>query len=164
MVLEILKIALRLRDRHGFKWQSLEILNVFNNGTLKQILWKTKFFSKKLEYHFLVKNTKIENATFPYKNALSEANVKIEWWIQNEPITKNGVLPVTNLFFWKFSFILRTSYKELIWCTNYPNAYINIFCKGWSFTWGTLFPWEYPLPTSTSLDLLKSRLFNIEYS
>ena len=37
----------------------------------------------------------------------------IEWWVQNEPIAKNGVLPVTTLFFWKSSFSLRTSY----WCT-----------------------------------------------
>ena len=27
---------------------------------------------------------------------------QIEWWVQNEPITKNGVLPVTTLCFSKF--------------------------------------------------------------
>ena len=31
---------------------------------------------KKLQYHFLVESTTIENATYPYKTALSEANVK----------------------------------------------------------------------------------------
>ena len=31
---------------------------------------------KKLEYHFVVESTKIDNITFPYKTALSEANVK----------------------------------------------------------------------------------------
>ena len=31
---------------------------------------------KKLEYHFLVESTKIDNKTFPDKTALSEANVK----------------------------------------------------------------------------------------
>ena len=31
---------------------------------------------KNPEYHFLVESTKIENATFPYKAALSEANFK----------------------------------------------------------------------------------------
>ena len=31
---------------------------------------------KKLEYRFLVERTKIENASFPYKTAISEANVK----------------------------------------------------------------------------------------
>ena len=43
---------------------------------------------------------------------------QIEWWVQNGPISKNGVLPVTTLFFWKFCFSFRTSYKVLIWCTN----------------------------------------------
>ena len=27
---------------------------------------------------------------------------QIEWWVQNGPISKNGVLPVTNLFFEDF--------------------------------------------------------------
>ena len=31
---------------------------------------------KKLEYHFLVQRTKIDNITFFYKTALSEADVK----------------------------------------------------------------------------------------
>ena len=31
---------------------------------------------KKLEYRFLVESTAIENATFPYKTTLSEANLK----------------------------------------------------------------------------------------
>ena len=35
-----------------------------------------KTFFKKLEYHFLVERTKIENASFPYKTAKSEANIK----------------------------------------------------------------------------------------
>ena len=49
---------------------------VFNILTLKQIFWKTKAFLKKLEYRFLVETTKIENTSFPFKTALSEANVK----------------------------------------------------------------------------------------
>ena len=44
--------------------------------SLKQIFWKTKNFFKKLEYCFLVESTKIENASFPYKTAISETNVK----------------------------------------------------------------------------------------
>ena len=35
-----------------------------------------KTFFKKLEYYFLDKGTKIENALFPYKSVMSEANVK----------------------------------------------------------------------------------------
>ena len=41
-----------------------------------QIFWKTKTFFKKQENHFLVETTKIQNTSFPFKTALSEANVK----------------------------------------------------------------------------------------
>ena len=44
---------------------------------LKKIFWKTKAFSKKVEDRFVVESTKIENASFPYKTVMSEANVKI---------------------------------------------------------------------------------------
>ena len=65
---------------------------------------------------------------------------QIDWWVQNGPITKNGVLPATTSFFWKFYFSLRTSYKELIWCTNYPNIHISTFCELWSFIWRCFSP------------------------
>ena len=71
------KIALRLRDRHVFMWRSVKILNIFSTLTLKQIFLKTKTFFKKLEHCFLVERTKIEKASFPYKTAMSDANVKI---------------------------------------------------------------------------------------
>ena len=32
---------------------------------------------------------------------------QIEWWVQNGPITKNGVLPVTTLFFKNFVSVPR---------------------------------------------------------
>ena len=57
MVPEIFKIALSLRDRDVFMRQPVEILNVFNSLTLKEIFWKRKTFLKKLEYRFLVENT-----------------------------------------------------------------------------------------------------------
>ena len=64
-----------------------------------------------------------------------------EWWVQNGPITKKGVLPVTTLLFSKFCFNLKTShYKELIWCTNDPNVYIHTFYKRWSFFWQCFLP------------------------
>ena len=50
---------------------------------------------RKLEYRFLVDSTKIENATFPYKAALPEGNVKTN----RMGSTKTGVLPVTTSFF-----------------------------------------------------------------
>ena len=48
----------------------------FQYLTLKQIFWKMKTFFKKLENRFLVESTKIQNTLFPYKTAISEANVK----------------------------------------------------------------------------------------
>ena len=47
--------------------QSLEILNVFNSLTSKQIVWTTGTFFKKLECLFLVESTKNKKATFSYK-------------------------------------------------------------------------------------------------
>ena len=41
---------------------------------MKQSFWKTETFFKKLEYPFLAERTKIENVSFPYKSAISEAN------------------------------------------------------------------------------------------
>ena len=72
--------------------------------------------------------------------------------ITNGPITKSGVLQGITLFFWKFCFRLRTSYKEFIWCTNYPNIHNRTFCKRWSFIWRCFFPasilnknkWNFP--------------------
>ena len=65
---------------------------------------------------------------------------QIKWWLQNGRIKKNGVLPVTTLFFWKFCFSLRTSYKGMICCTNNSNAHICTFRNCWSFIWRSFFP------------------------
>ena len=55
----------------------MEILNVFNNLTLKEIFCKTRAFFQKLEYCFLVESTKIENASFSYKTTMLKANDKL---------------------------------------------------------------------------------------
>ena len=49
---------------------------LLNTLTLKQILWKTNTFFKKLEYRFLVESTKIDDTSTSYKTTISEANVK----------------------------------------------------------------------------------------
>ena len=55
---------------------------------------------KKLEYQFLVESTKIENASFPYETAISEANVKANKMVTIKSANKkNGLLPVATLFF-----------------------------------------------------------------
>ena len=74
-VLGIFKIALSLKDRHVFMWQSVKILNFFNGLTLKQLFCKTKTFFKKLGYCFSFESTKFENASFPCKTGISEGNV-----------------------------------------------------------------------------------------
>ena len=43
------------------------------------------------------------------------------------------------LIFWKFCFSLKTSYKELICCTNNPNVRICSFCKRSTFIWWCFF-------------------------
>ena len=60
-----------------------------------------KTFSKKLEYSFVVDSNMVEKVLFPYKTALSKANVKTnkKWGAQTGPFTKNTVLPVTILLF-----------------------------------------------------------------
>ena len=52
--------------------------------TLKQIFWKTKTFIQKLEYRFLVDSIKIENASFPYKTAILESNVKTKRMVSTQ--------------------------------------------------------------------------------
>ena len=83
----------------GPKKQIPKILNDFNTLILKQIFWKRKTFFKKPEYNFLVKSTKIENASFPYKTTISEANVKTNRMVSTKwTYHKERVLPITNLF------------------------------------------------------------------
>ena len=53
--------------------ENFERFQCFNFGT--GFLEKTKTFVKKLEYRFLVENTKIKKASLPYKTAKSEANI-----------------------------------------------------------------------------------------
>ena len=53
----------------------------------------------KPECYFVDESTKIERASFPYKTATSEANVKTNRRVSTKWTTKNGVLPVTIFFF-----------------------------------------------------------------
>ena len=79
----VLTFLICLHNITCFLCESLEILNVSNTLTLKQIFLKMKSFFKILEYRFWVESTKIEKATSPTfpkatsnKTALSEAIVK----------------------------------------------------------------------------------------
>ena len=106
MVLGIFNIVVRVRDRHVFMWQLVEILRDFNTLTW-QVFWKTKTFLKKLEYCFLVESTKIEN-----KTTLSEPNVKTnkmvstKWtYLRKRSFASNYFIFVKILF----------QFKNLLW-------------------------------------------------
>ena len=97
-------------------------------------------FSKKV-VPFFIWNYCTWKRIFPYKTAQSKTNGmanrmgSIKWTYHKE----QGF--ATNYcIFWKFYFIARTPFKELIYCTNYPNIHISTFCKCLSFIWGYVFP------------------------
>ena len=69
-----------------------------------------KTFFKKLEYRFLVESTKIENSLFPYKTAISEANVKTNGMLSTKwTYRKERSFAANYLIFLKILFSLRTS-------------------------------------------------------
>ena len=77
----------------------------FQYFNFEQIFWKMKTFFKKLEYCFLVKATKIGNTSFPFKTALSEANVRTnrmvtaKWTYHKEcSFASNYLIFLENLF------------------------------------------------------------------
>ena len=115
----------------------MEILNAFNAFTLK----KAKSFSKNLSTVFLLKVLALKTQYFHAKLPCQKPMLRqIEWGVQDGPITLNGDFPVTILVFWKLSFSLRPSHKELIWSTNYPDVHIHTSWKRSSFIWGCFFP------------------------
>ena len=108
---------------------------------MKPIFWKTKTFSKNWSTIFSLKLLRLKTHHFHTKLSCQKPMLRqIEWGVQNGPTTKNGVLPVTALFFWKFYFSLRTFFKVFILCPNYTNVHIHTFHKRWSFIWGCVFP------------------------
>ena len=89
-----------------------------------------------MDNRFLFESNKIENALFPYKTAISEANVKTNRMVSTKRnYNKERSFASNYSFFWKFCFCLSAYYKELIWCTNDPDAHISTFYKCRSFIW-----------------------------
>ena len=69
----------------------------------------------KVEYRFLVESTNIENATFPYKTALSEGNANANrMWSTRCTYHKERSFTINYFIFGTFCFRLRTPYEELI--------------------------------------------------
>ena len=95
-----------------FMWQSLEVLNVFNTLTLKQISGKRKAFPKNWSTVFKLKPLRLKTHHFHTKMLCQKPMLRqTEWRLQNEPTTKNGVLPVTTS---QQTFILmKTSWRRI---------------------------------------------------
>ena len=73
----------------------------FSNTVLAIQLSNTVFWFKVLELKTHYFHTKLPSQKPKFR--------QIQWWVQDQPITKNGVLLVTNLFFQKFCFSFQTS-------------------------------------------------------
>ena len=133
MVLAMFKIALRLRYRHIFMPKVFNTLRFWRFSILRllnKFSEKWKDFSKN---RFLVESTTMENATFSYKTALPEVNVKTNIMRSTKWTYLKWRSFGTNYFLLlKICFNIRTCYEELIWCSNYPNIHIHAFCKSWS--------------------------------
>ena len=123
----------------GNRWKlwTFSILYIWNKLSGKRIL-----FSKKLEYRLLVESTKIEKVSFPFKNGISESNVKTNGMVSTKwTYHKERILPVTTLLFSK---IFVSVYKPLTksWFDvpiTQINVHIHTFRKSWSFIWGCFF-------------------------
>ena len=87
-------------------------------------LWKIVLLKanvkKKHQYHEMAIDTQtirqqIDNEFFecvwPFVGLALKGFRQIKWWVKDWLITKNAILLPTTLFFWKFNFSLRTSYK-----------------------------------------------------
>ena len=109
-------------------------LNVLITLTLKHVSGKRKALLKNWStvfswtYYDWKRN-------ISYKTVLPKTNVKTNRmestkWICHK---ERGFVTITTIFFWKIIFSIRTSYKYLVWSTNYWNAHINIFLKRLSF-------------------------------
>ena len=79
---------------------------------------------KKLEYRFLVESTKIDNITFPYKIALTEANVKTNRMGSTE-LTYHKEWSFANNHF-LFSIILF-QFRNLVYRVDVPTTQMSIF-------------------------------------
>ena len=89
--------------------QNFEHFQYFNFET--DFLENENFFQK-LEYRFLVERTKIEKASFPYKTAISEANVKTNRMVTTKWANRRGRSFTSEYFILpKILFHLRTSYE-----------------------------------------------------
>ena len=107
-------------------WQSVEILNIFDTLTLKQLFWKTKTFFNNWSIIFWLKALRLETHFFhtklPYQKPMLR---QIEWWVQNGPVTKeqsftsNYFIFLKNLFQLKKEPLIKSWFDVLMTRTPY---------------------------------------------
>ena len=95
MVLGIFKMAHSLREKTRF------------NLLKKQELF-LKTWSTVSQFRVLCMKEQCFHTKLPCQKSMLR---QIEWRVQNRPITKNGLSPMTTSFFWKFDLSIRTSHK-----------------------------------------------------
>ena len=126
-----------LRQENAFSQRSLFKANRKSICSSTWEIGKIKTFFRKQEYCFLVVSTKIETATFSYKTAQSEANVKTNRMSSRQWTYHKEQCFASNYFiFLKILFQFRNVVQKLIWSTDYSNVHIHTSRKRWSFTWG----------------------------
>ena len=106
-------------------WKSLGFSERFQYLNFEKGFWKSKTYLKNWSTVFYFKVLQMKEQHFHAKLLYQKPMLRqIECGIQNGSITKNGLLPLTALLFWKFDLSLWTSYK---YCFKVPVAEIYIF-------------------------------------
>ena len=103
---------------------NFERFQYFNSQT--SFLKNTNPF-KKTAVMFLVESARTEISIWPYETVKTYRMGSTKWIYHKEQNIS------------KFYFSLRTSYKELVRCTNYPKVHIHTSWKCKSFIWGCCF-------------------------
>ena len=100
---------------------------------------------KKLEYHFLVESTKIDNITFPYKTVLSEANVRTNG-MGSTKLTyhKEWSFSSNHFPFSKILFQFRNLVYRVDLMYQPPKCPYSYYLKALEFYFRVFFPSEYP--------------------
>ena len=85
-----------------------------------------KPFYEKLKYRLLVERSKIKNASFLNKTAISENKVKTNRMVSTKCTYHKKRSFASNYFIFLKVLFFRTFYKELICCTKEQNANTRI--------------------------------------
>ena len=76
----------------------------------------------------------------------SVEDLSVGWWL-----VVGGRWPVGGQWFCNIP-SLRTTRKELVWCSNDPNVHIPTFCERWSFIWRCFFLVSILKPSTKQLE------------